>query len=158
RLSRPGQLALALDAVETITGDRVPIVAAVVKAGDSSGKEAALWGGGAPIVSFGLAAPITPFLLMARGDDSIVPKSTRIRAVLTSDVPIDRQKVDALQPAPLPDGFKIPGGTSVTLIAVEGFRSNKLAVGECLNMSSGEDVTLNDKLIVRRGAKGCVEV
>lgn len=158
RLSRPGQLALALDNVELITGDKAPIVAAVVKAGNGSSKEAALWGLGAPVATFGLAAPITPFLLMAKGEESIVPKSTPVGAAITTDVALPQEKVDATQPAPLPEGFKVSAGTSVTLIAAEGFHSNKVATGECLPMSSAEDVTLDGKMIVRRGAKACVEV
>ncbi len=87
-----------------------------------------------------------------------MPKSTPIRAALTSDVAVAGEKLDAAQPAPLPDGFKIVSGTSVTLIAVEGFRSSEVKVGDCLPMSSARDVVLNDKVVVRRGAKGCVEV
>src|SRR5262249_15021152 len=158
RLSRPGQLALALDNVELITGDKAPIVAPVVKAGNGSSKEAALWGLGAPVATFGLAAPITPFLLMAKGEESIVPKSTPVGAAITTDVALPQEKVDATQPAPLPEGFKVSAGTSVTLSASEGLHSNTVAPGECLPMSSAEDVTLDGKMIVRRGAKACVEV
>jgi hypothetical protein len=130
RLSRSGELALALDDVELITGDKAPIVAAVVKTGNSSSKEAALWGLGAPVVTLGFAAPVTPFPAHGHGG----------------------------RPAPLPEGFKVPAGTSVTLIAAEGFRSNKVATGNCLSMSSAEDVMLDGKVVVRRGAKACVEV
>ena len=158
RLSRPGELALALYDVELITGDKAAIVAAVVKAGNGSSKEAALWGVGVPVVTLGFAAPLTPFLLMATGEESIVPKSTPIRAALTADVVLAQEKVKAVQPGPLPEGFKVPGGTSVTLIAAEGFRSNKVATGDCLPMSSSEDVTIDGKVVVRRGAKACVEV
>jgi hypothetical protein len=158
RLSRPGELALALDDVELITGDKAPIVAAVVKTGNSSSKEAALWGLGAPVVTLGFAAPVTPFLLMATGEESIIPKSTPIRASLTSDVALTRERVDAAQPGPLAEGFKVPAGTSVTLIAAEGFRSNKVATGNCLPMSSAEDVMLGGNVVVRRGANACVEV
>jgi hypothetical protein len=77
-----------------------------VKTGNSSSKEAALWGLGAPVVTLGFAAPVTPFLLMATGEESIIPKSTPIRASLTSDVALTRERVDAAQPGPLAEGSK----------------------------------------------------
>jgi len=101
RKGRPGNLDIAIQSVQLLTGENAPLRAAQ----HSEGKSRVVGTVGdiprAAIETFGVGIPIVLFSMLEKGKDAYWPAGTKFTAYLNGDVALDRSALDSFQPAPV---------------------------------------------------------
>jgi len=100
RKGRGGNLDVAIQSVQLLTGDSAPLRA----------EEHSKGGGGSmkrdmaelSVRTMGLGLPLVPLLLLEKGEDARLPAGTKIATYLNGDVPVDRMAYERVQPAIAP--------------------------------------------------------
>jgi hypothetical protein len=101
RKGRPGDLDIAIQSVQLLTGESAPLRAEQHSQGKSRdvGKIADI--PGAAIETFGWGIPIVLISMLEKGRDAYWPAGTKFTAYLNGDVVLDRSALDRAQPAPV---------------------------------------------------------
>ena len=101
RKGRPGQLDIAIQSVQLLTGENAPLRAEQHSEGKS--RDVGTIGDipRAAVATFGWGIPIVLFSMLKKGQDVDWPTGTRFTAYLNGDVVLDRSALDRAQPAPV---------------------------------------------------------
>ena len=96
RKGRGGNVDVAIESMQLLTGESAPLRAAEhTKGGGGSMKRdmAEL-----SLRSMGLGLPLVPLFLLERGEDARLPAGTKVTAYVNGDVPLDREAYERGQP------------------------------------------------------------
>ena len=101
RKGRPGNLSIAIQSVQLLTGENAPLRAEQHAEGKSRDVGTVADIPQAAIVTFGIGIPIVLFSMLKKGSDVDWPAGTRFTAYLNGDVGLDRSALERVQPAPV---------------------------------------------------------
>jgi hypothetical protein len=101
RKGRPGELDIAIQSVQLLTGDNAPLRAELPTEGKTRvvGTVADIPRAG--IETFGIGIPVVLFSMLEKGEDAYLPAGTKFTAYLNGDVVLDRSALNRVQPAPV---------------------------------------------------------
>jgi hypothetical protein len=118
RKGRPGNLDIAIQSVQLLTGENAPLRAKQHSEGHSVDV-----GMGGPrdviassVMSFGMAMPMELLEMLRKGGDARLPAGTKFTAYLNGDVALDRIALERVQPAPV----QRTGPATVTVFGLDG--------------------------------------
>ena len=98
---RPGNLDIAIQSVQLLTGENAPLRAEQHSEGKSRDVGTLSDIPAAAIGTFGVALPVVFFSMLEKGKDAYWPAGTKFTAYLNGDVALDRSALDGIQPAPV---------------------------------------------------------
>jgi|ERR1700674_261816 hypothetical protein len=101
RRGRPGKLDIAVQSVQLLTGENVPLRAEQHSEGKSREVGTVADIPRAAIETFGVGIPIVLFSMLEKGKDAYWPAGTKFTAYLNGDVALDRSAFGRVQPAPV---------------------------------------------------------
>jgi hypothetical protein len=115
RKGRPGNLDIAIQSVQLLTGENAPLRAEQHSEGKSRdvGKMADI--PGVAIETLGVGIPLIFFSMFEKGKDAYLPAGTKFTAYLNGDVALDRIALERIQPAPV----QRKGPATVTIYSAE---------------------------------------
>jgi hypothetical protein len=101
RKGRPGNLDVAIQSVQLLTGENAPLRAKQHSEGESRDVGTMRDIPDAAIATFGIAIPFVVFTMFEKGKDAYWPSGTKFTAYLSGDVVLDRIALERVQPAPV---------------------------------------------------------
>jgi hypothetical protein len=101
RKGRPGNLDIAIQSVQLLTGENAPLRAKQHSEGKSRDVGTMADLPRAAIVSFGELVPYVLFSMLEKGKDAYLAAGTAFTAYLNGDVVLDRIALERIQPAPV---------------------------------------------------------
>jgi len=101
RKGRPGNLSIAIQSVQLLTGENAPLRAEQRSEGKSRDVGTIADMPRAAIETFGWGIPIVLFSMLEKGKDVDWPAGTRFTAYLNGDIVLDRSALDHVQPTPV---------------------------------------------------------
>jgi hypothetical protein len=111
RKGRPGNLDIAIQSVQLLTGENAPLRAEQHSEGKSRDVATMRDIPGAAVATFGIAIPYAVFTMFEKGKDAYLPAGTKLTSYLNGDVALDRITLERVQPAPV----QRKGPASVTI-------------------------------------------
>jgi PEGA domain len=140
RLGRAGKLAMTIDTVRLVDGERIPLRA--VKENQGGSHVGVMTG--AMVATGILFFPAAPLFLFMHGKDITIPVGSEVTAFVNGDVPLDRAKFDpaALQPqsAPPADAATAPASANAPPLVPTAAVTIKSTPGAA-------DILVNDRLV-----------
>jgi hypothetical protein len=115
RKGRPGNLDIAIQSVQLLTGENAPLRAKQHSEGKSRDVGTMADMPKAAIVSFGELVPYVLFSMLENGTDAYLAAGTAFTAYLNGDVVLDRIALERIQPAPV----QRKGPATVTIFRAE---------------------------------------
>jgi hypothetical protein len=115
RKGRPGNLDIAIQSVQLLTGENAPLRAKQHLEGKSRDVGTMADLPKAAIVSFGELVPYVLFSMLEKGKDAYLAAGTASTAYLNGDVVLDRIALERIQPAPV----QRKGPATVTIFRAE---------------------------------------
>jgi hypothetical protein len=113
RKGRPGNLDVAIQSVQLLTGENAPLRAEQHSQGQSRDVGTIADIPQAAIVTFGVGIPMVFLSMLETGKDAHVPAGSKFTAYLNGDVALDRVALERVQPAPV----ERKGPATVTIFA-----------------------------------------
>ena len=101
RKGQPGNLDIAMQSVQLLTGENVPLRAQQHSDGKSRDVGTVADIPRLGIGTFGVGIPIVLFSMLEKGSDAYWPAGTKFTAYLNGDVVLDRSALARVQPAPV---------------------------------------------------------
>lgn len=113
RKGRPGNLDIAIQSVQLLTGENAPLRAEQHSAGERRDVGTMSDMPGAAVATFGVGIPMVFLSMLEKGKDAYLPVGTKLTAYLNGDVALDRIALERVQPAPV----QPKGPATVTIFA-----------------------------------------
>lgn len=101
RKGRPGNLDIAIQSVQLLTGENAPLRAQQHAEGKSQVVGTVADIPSAAVATFGIGIPIVLASMLRKGKDVDWPAGTRFTAYLNGDIGLDRSVVERVQPVPV---------------------------------------------------------
>ncbi len=144
RMGRAGKLAMNVDAVRLVSGERVALRAVKdVKGGGNTGKMT-----GAIVVTALVFWPAAPFFLLVHGKDITVPKGTEITAYVNGNFTLDPGRWGysyASLPSPAPPASQDPVARTADTGTADG--TDPAAQLEILSTPEAAEIYLNGQFV-----------